>query len=582
VCSAFAQVASQPEPQEIVVVVTGTYAPVPLQDIDRNVNVIDTSRTAILFGSIYDVLENDSSVDLRRRGPNGIQGDLSIRGGSFAQSLVLLNGIRLNDAQSAHHDLDLPIPLEALSEVEILHGSGSTQYGSDAVTGVVNLLTRPEKPEISLRAGIGNFGTNEQSGSIAEGTRRFSEQLVFSRDFSTGFMPDRDYRDLSLASISHISTALGATDILLATSDRPFGADQFYGDFDSWERTRGWFASLRQELGADTEVDFAYRRHTDLFVLYRDQPQIFTNRHTVESWEGDLRRKNDLPAGGQLHYGIETYADSIVSDNLGSHSRMREAGYIDYEARWRKRYTFSAGLRDEIYGSFNNEFSPTVSAGAWLSEKWKLRGSASRAFRVPSYTDLYYHDPANLGSPDLRPEKAWTYEAGVDWRPARAVRAEATVFERRDRDLIDYVRDSADAIYRATNIQNLNFTGFEGSVTVRAAAAQEITAQYTELDGSRAPAPGTVSKYAFDYLVDSGIVSWQGSISQLIGRTRIGVARRYGGAGPYAVWDASLARGVGRIRPYVRLTNLTDTVYEEIPGVAMPKRAIVGGIELRP
>ena len=86
-------------------------------------------------------------------------------------------------------------------------------------------------------------------------------------------MPDRDYRNLQLASLTHWKTKLGATDLLLSTGDKPFGANQFYGDFDSWERTRQWFASIRQELGSKTEFDFGYRRHTDLFVLYREDPQ---------------------------------------------------------------------------------------------------------------------------------------------------------------------------------------------------------------------------------------------------------------------------------------------------------------------
>ena len=92
-----------------------------------------------------------------------------------------------------------------------------------------------------------------------------------------------------------------------------------------------------EECGAQTELDFAYRRHTDLFVLYRDRPQVFTNRHAVESIQGNVRRRENLAGGLRLHYGLETYADSIDSNNLGSHSRIREAGYVALEGVWRKR-----------------------------------------------------------------------------------------------------------------------------------------------------------------------------------------------------------------------------------------------------
>ena len=563
-------------------VVTGTYVPLPLEDVNRNVDVIEIRAQRTLFSSFADALKSDSSIDLRQRGSGDIQGDLSIRGGTASQSLVLLNGLRLNDTQTSHHNLDLPLPLEAISEVQVMRGSGSTQYGSDAVTGVVNILARPAGPEARLRAGLGNFGFNQQSGSLAGGTDRLSEQFVFSRDFSSGFMPDRDYRNLGLTSISHAQTALGNTDLLLSLSDRPFGADQYYGNYNSWERTKGWFASVRQEIGANTEVDFAYRRHTDLFVLYRDRPEVFTNRHAVESWQGAVRRREEVKSwGGRLFYGLETYADTIDSNNLGVHSRIREAGYVSYEGQWRKRFTYSAGVRDEVYGSFNHEVSPNFGAGLWISSKWKLRGGASRSFRLPTYTDLYYHDPANVGSPNLRPETAWSYEAGVDWRPVARVRVEATLFERRDRDLIDYVRYSATDIYRATNFQRLNFTGGEVSVNVRGGRSQVFTAQYTALHGDQTELPGAISKYVFNYPEQSGVIGWTGSFGpQLVGRTRIGAMQRLG-RDPYAVWDVSLARSKGRLRPFLQLTNLTSTVYQEIPGVVMPKRGIIGGVEWR-
>jgi len=140
-----AQTASPPVKHQTVVV-TGTAEPVPLEESDRSVNVYPLRHSSLLFGSLTDALSLDSSVQVQARAPGGVQGDLSIRGGSFAQNLILIDGIRLSDAQSAHHDLDLPIPLDAVNRIEILRGSGSTLYGSEAVAGVVNVVTA-EAPE---------------------------------------------------------------------------------------------------------------------------------------------------------------------------------------------------------------------------------------------------------------------------------------------------------------------------------------------------------------------------------------------------------------------------------------------------
>jgi iron complex outermembrane receptor protein len=272
------------------------------------------------------------------------------------------------------------------------------------------------------------------------------------------------------------------------------------------------------------------------------------------------------------------YRDEIVSNNLGRHQRTRGAGYAALDFRTLNRYSFSAGLRDEVYASGNHELSPTVTAGAWLASTLRVRGSASRAFRLPTYTDLYYQDPANRGSADLRPEKAWSYEAGIDWNPSPAVRAEATIFHRRETDGIDYVRTSPTDIWRATNFQSLNFTGVEASVRTRLPRRQTAELQYTGLRGAQNALAGYLSKYVFNYPVHSGIVTWQGSFRGVAARTRLGVVQRFA-RGPYAVWDVYGARTNGSVRPFLQLTNLSGTVYQEIPGVAMQGRAVVGGLE---
>ena len=152
-----------PPKKRETVIVTGTYDPLPLEEADRPVRSIDVRSISLVSNTFADLLKLDSSLDLRQRAPNGVQGDLSIRGGSFGQTLILLDGLRLNDVQSGHHNLDIPAPLEAISSIEILKGSGSTLYGSDAVGGVVNFITRaPESSEFRLRTAVGNFGTNQQ------------------------------------------------------------------------------------------------------------------------------------------------------------------------------------------------------------------------------------------------------------------------------------------------------------------------------------------------------------------------------------------------------------------------------------
>ncbi|HZP01358.1 MAG TPA: TonB-dependent receptor [Terriglobia bacterium] len=576
-----AQAQQQAQSQHETIVVTGVFEPVPLEEADRPVDVIDARKLSLVSNSIVDFLRLDPSVDLMERGPNGTQADVSIRGGTFEQTLVLLNGFRMNDAQTGHHNMDLPLPLDAVSSVEILPGSGSTLYGSDALGGVVNFITRPpEATEVHARSAFGNFGVNQQSASITAVLDRLTEQLAFSRDFSTGFLPDRDYRNLEYFSNTHFTSRLGSSDLVLAHNDRPFGANDFYGNFDSWERTRTWFGSFKQGLGKQNEVSFAFRKHTDLFVLIREHPEMYTNHHALESYQAAFRRQERLRENARLFYGAEGFQDSIASNNLGNHTRGRLAAYLDFDVRNWRRFSFSLGAREEVYRTMRGEFVPALDVGYWVNSHLKLRGDISRSFRMPSMTDLYYHDPTTVGSPGLLPESAANLEAGLDWNVGSNLKGEITAFHRSEHNVIDYVRRSSADVWRASNIQQLTFRGIEASLKAAVHRSQELELRYAGLHGFQEQLDGLQTLYVFNYPLHSGVVSWQAALpGGLIARSRVGVLKRYG-RDLYGVWDLYCARAAGRLHPFLQLTNLTDTFYQEIAGVPMPGRAVVVGMDI--
>ena len=576
-----AQPSQPPASAAQTVVVTGTYEPMTLAESDRSLSLLNARGAQLVLDTLADLLRLDPSLDLQERAPNGVQTDLSIRGGSFGQTLVLLNGMRLDDAQSGHHDMDIPVPLDAVSRIEVLQGSGSTMYGSDAMAGVINVIAEPPTDglEIRLRTAVGSFGTNQQRVSIADTFGDLSEQLSFSRDFSTGFIPDRDYRNLQFSSTTLYRSSLGASNLTLAYMDHPFGADQFYGPYPSWEDTKTWWLGFNQDLGPDTEASFAYRRHSDLYVLFRDDPSLYTNHHSDESYQAALRRHKKLAANTTLSYGFEGLHESIVSNNLGDHARSRAAVYAAIDFRALKRFSLSLSAREEFYREYSGEFCPTLAGGYWLSSKLKLRSSASRAFRVPSYTDLYYSDPDNLGNPNLLPERAWTYEGGIDWNLGGRISAGATVFQRRERDGIDYYRTSPTALWQAINIDSLNFTGVETWLRFAISRNQTLDLRYTGLVGTQNTVPLIETKYNFNYPSSSGVVAWQASLpGQILLRTRIGALNRVS-QNPYALWDVYAACSRGKVHPFVQIANITNTSYQELQGVQMPGRSLMAGLE---
>ena len=559
---------------------TGTFTPVPATEIDRSLSGFDTRESPLLYDHWTEYLELDPSVDLQRRAANGVQSDLSIRGSGEGQTLVLLNGLRMADVQSSHHDLDLPVPTQSIERIEILRGAGSTFYGSDAMSGAINVITGPPKySELRVGASVGNFGVNQESMSAAFLDGNKDEQLSVARDFSSGFIPDRDYRSLTIFSNSGVQTEWGRTLLMLGYGDKPFGADQFYGPFPSWERTKSWFAGLKQDLGSKTEFDFGYRRHSDEFVLVRSDPSIYENNHIDESWQAALRRKQSLGQHSTFFYGGEGFYDSIDSNNLGQHNRSHGSAYADYDVLALSRFSFSIGAREEVFDSHGSEFSPSIAAGIWLKAGWKLKGSASRAFRLPNYTDLYYSDPANVGNPNLLPETAWSYEGGLLWDRGGRYKAEVTVFERREQNDIDYVRSVPSDPWQAENIGRLNFTGVETYLEIRLPRRQRVEFAFTALHGAQSALDGLQSKYVFNYPIDNGVIAWQGILPRnFVARTRIGITNRFN-RDPYAIWDASVGREFRNVAAHLGLSNLTSTQYEEIEGVAMPGRSVVFGME---
>ncbi len=137
----FAQSALVPQLVETMVVL-GSAVPVPLAESPVSVVLLPVEGKTLSLESPQDLLREDSSVFLEQRGAGGGQADLALRGGSFEQTLVLLNGFRINDSQTAHHNLDLPVPLDAMDSIQILHGAGSTLHGVDALSGGCGFFDR--------------------------------------------------------------------------------------------------------------------------------------------------------------------------------------------------------------------------------------------------------------------------------------------------------------------------------------------------------------------------------------------------------------------------------------------------------
>jgi iron complex outermembrane receptor protein len=570
------------------VVVTAAATPVELGSVTRSVTVITREQIEQLpVQSVADVLRLTGAVDVRARGEHGVQSDFSIRGAGFGQMLVLVDGVRLNDAQSGHHNGDIPVPLDAVDRIEILYGPGSSLYGADAFGGTVNVITRRGAVPPSLVVQGGSFGFASARGEAGGRQGRVTETLAASADRSSGFTTDRDFK----TTIVRSRTAIGdASSVTVAYLWKGFGANNFYGgNAPSREWTNQTLITADHRLGAAAGWTFgseaSYRTHGDHFVFNELQPALSDNRHRTHEILGSATASRPTKANGSFTAGVEGGGNWIRSTGLGNHDLRRISAFGEWRQQFSGRTQIDASLRADRYSEFGSSWSPSIGAGWWPSSIVRLRASAGRAFRVPTFTERYYSDPANLARADVGPETSWSGEGGADLFLARGWLLQATLFDRSDRNVIDWLRPTVADRWQTYNVRHVTTDGIELSARRSFSGGAFVQAGYTYLNLD-ADAVNQLSKYLLDYAPHSLVVSGSAPIvAGLRVAPRVEFRRRTRSTGnaQYTLIDLRLAR---RITPMLDVavdgTNLLDREYEEVAGVAMPGRAMTVSLAVRP
>ncbi len=282
--------------------------------------------------------------------------------------------------------------------------------------------------------------------------------------------------------------------------------------------------------------------------------------------------------GASLAVGATAGGDRVRSSNLGNHDYTRVSGFAELQVPVATRSTLQTGLRVDDYSTFGHSVSPTASVVTSFTSSLRARASAGHAFRIPTFTELYYSDPNTLGREDLRAERGWTLDGGLDWARDRWS-ASMSVFRRWDKDVIDFVRPDAGQRFQATNVRDVTATGVEASVARRWARAL-VRVSYA---GLRVDAPDLTmeSRYVLEYARHQAGVSVTTPLAAGV-RLAVNVDHRLRRDGQnYALVGTRVSRTFGRVDVFVDGSNLFDVEYREIAGVAMPGRWISGGITVR-
>jgi vitamin B12 transporter len=551
---------------------------------------------------LAELLQWVAGVDARRRGVEGVQADISIRGADYNGTLILVDGQPMNDPQSNHHSASLDLPLDAIDHVEILFGAGASLWGADAVGGVVNVVTRGAKlgrARAQLEGRIARGTDSLDSGGLRLASK-VGERVTLAADWGrsewAGFRDDTEFAQDFVRGSARWETASGPVSASFGYGRRQFGAWAFYGtaypDQQEGTQIRTAAASASLALGGWTLTpSLSWRSYSDDFVLVRTNPAFYENLSDTARLDGRLYARHTV-LGGTAVVGLEAGGQSVASTNLGDHSRSRTALFLEFgrpfDTAAPQGGGFRVGLRGDDYSDFGSHLSPH--AGVWYAPvaALRLRASAGTAFRVPTYTELYYSDPQNTGNPALVPEEATNVEAGATFLHGAFV-LDAVGFYRHGTDLIDFVRSSPDAPYAARNIRTVDTSGFETTASWHGRkeaplSRVSLSASYVFADlAALADAAGGATQGK--YLLDPLHVKWDLVLGgmlplEIAALTRISYFARPSFASGVWLWDVRLDRDLlqGEIFDvYVEGRNLGDRKYEEVPGVPLPGRILLAG-----
>ena len=532
---------------------------------------------------LVDLLQQVAGIDIKRRGAGATQADLNIRGGTFDQTLLLIDGIKLDDAQTGHHTLNFLPPPQMIERIEIIKGPASRAYGQNAFTGAINIITKKETPKtLTLDLQKGNY--DQTNGSIFVGnTAEKTSVLGFvSRNTSDGYRYNTDYDHNQFFVKSSFNRHKTPLDLIAIYSGRKFGANGFYANasaVDQYEETQASLVSLSQRRTKGNWIfkpKVYWRRGQDMYEYIRNKPEIYRNLHVTNKL-GAAFDTSIASDWGLTGMGVDISHVSIRSNNLGDRSRTMMNFFFEHRFYlFNKSVDITPGIAANYFSDFGSHSFPGIDLGCQLSPKLRLYANTGATFRIPTFTDLYYSDRTTLGNADLKPEEALSNEIGLRFISSK-VNLSLAFYSRKAKNLIDYVKNGQDDSipFKAENIQQVNTSGIDLELTHRIRVktlTHEFKFSYSYLENNLKNSGYNFSRYSINNDLKHHFVSnYQLPIFKDLSTYFVYkyVERTSGDA--HSVVDASARWTLKQLEVSVYFNNIFNTEYLESNLVPMPK-----------
>ena len=602
--------------------VTGSRAPLTKSQAARMVTVLDRRDIAQApVQSINDLLKYAIGVDVRQRGAIGAQTDISIRGGTQDQIILLLNGINICDPQTGHNAMDLPIDLSEIVRIEVIEGPAGRIYGSSSLVGAINIVTRPTGPT-TVHAEAGSYGYAKAGAKYATGGHSISANYARSDGYSrskegklnTGYSGAKafyqgQYEDDDVRLHWHLGLA-----------DKGWGSGTFYATpkwqaDNQYEHTTKIYSAIQGETKRGRlhlAPSIYWNQNCDRYEGYHNQPEKMKYNYNRTDVYGVAMNMYLDWAAGRTALGGELRNEDLVSGNLGeplseTHhisgtdcdytlgvNRTNISAYLEHNLLL-KRLTISAGLVavKNTWSNMNMTVYPGIDVSYRPTPTWTLHASCNTSLRMPSFTEMYYKLQGYKADPHLKPEEMTAVELGSNVQCAM-FNVQCTAWYHHGRNMIDWIMDTSlgdDAVWQSVNHTKVNSIGFEVAVKFNVRSSM-FNVSYSYINQAKEQEANIVSQYALEYLRHKLVASAHVPIiyrltadMNLRWQDRVGQYTDFAGQvhdyQPYALVDARLAWTEPKWKLYVEANNLLDKSYADYGHVEQPGRWIIAGFAIQ-
>ena len=568
---------------------------IEIKNTDNSISVLTISREEIQKSTatnVSDLLQQIAGIDIRRRGAEGMQADLYIRGGSFDQTLLLIDGIKVEDPQTGHHTMNMTLPLEVIERIEITKGSAGRIYGQNAFTGAINIITKQNiENNLSVELAGGSF--DQKRGSLTAQRKLENSDILFnySRKESEGYRYNTDFKNDEFFVKSNFKIKNQNISAIGAFNERKFGANGFYASpaaIDQYEETQASIIGLSTTYKKNELIikpKLYWKRNQDMYVYLRQDPSVYRNLHISDKVgvEVNASTPNSL---GNLGIGFDLSKVSLSSNNLGNRNRTMFNMFIEQQIKFQNEkidltpgvaisYFSDVSTRLNYQSNFFNNlfFYPGIDFGYRFNKNLKIYSNVGYTYRMPTYTDLFYSSPTTLGNENLKLEKALTKEFGLKYLKNN-FNLSMSLYQRDASDIIDYVKNDEADPWQASNIREIITNGFELNMGYKfylgAFRPQSINIGYSNINDDLLETDFTFSRYALNSLKNQITATYMFQVRDFISSTLTFKNSKRLNDESYTVIDFRTSYMYDKFTISVILNNILDAEYSETNLVPMP------------